>query len=128
MNDFIEFKLEKVGCWQKARQYRVELFQVSTKFPPSGQSLQNQIIRAAGSIGHNIAEGFGRASFKENIQFCRVARGSLCEVKDQLYAAFDFGFLSKDHFDDLYQKNLELERNLNGYIGFLKKQMVKFKR
>jgi four helix bundle protein len=127
MNDFIEYKLEKVGCWQKARQYRVELFQTVIKFPITGQSLRNQIIRAVSSIGHNIAEGYGRASFKENIQFCRIARGSLCEVRDQLYTAFDFGFLTKDLFDELYNKNLDLERNLNGYIGFLKKQMVKYK-
>lgn len=127
MNDFIEYKLEKVGCWQKAREYRVEIFQASSKFPLSGQSLQNQIVRAASSVGHNIAEGYGRASFKENLQFCRIARGSLCEVRDQLYAAFDFGFITKDYFDELYRKNLELERNLNGYIGFLKTQMVKYK-
>jgi four helix bundle protein len=40
-----------------------------------------QIVRAADSIGANIAEGSGRRSFQDNKRFVRMARGSLNETK-----------------------------------------------
>ena len=122
------YKLENLGCWQKARDYRNKIFHITKAFPTIGQSLKYQIIRAASSISHNIAEGYGRGSFKENMQFCRIARGSTIEVKDQIYCALDFGFINKIEFDKLYTQNIELERNINGYIGFLKKQLLKYPR
>lgn len=121
------YKLEDLGCWKNARQFRNKIFQFAKSFPLIGNSLRHQIIRASSSISHNIAEGYGRGSFKENMQFCRITRGSLYEVRDQLYCASDFGFINKSDFNSLYQANLDLEQNINGYIGFLKKQLLQYK-
>jgi four helix bundle protein len=52
-------------------------------------NLTNQIIRSSRSVTANIAEGFGRYHFQENIQFCRQARGSLVETLDHLYCCLD---------------------------------------
>ena len=122
------YKLEDLGCWQNARQFRNKIFKAAKLFPTLGKSLQYQIVRAASSISHNIAEGFGRGSFKENMQFCRIARGSLYEVRDQLYTALDYGYINEEKFNILYSQNTDLERNINGYIGFLKKQLLKYPR
>lgn len=46
-----------------------------------------QLVRVADSVGANIAEGYRRYAFKENIQFCYYARGSLMEVKHFLRSA-----------------------------------------
>ncbi|MFT4603254.1 MAG: four helix bundle protein [Arenicella sp.] len=64
-------------------------------------------------------EGF---TIQENIQFCRIARGSLSETKDHLFVALDSGFINQKLFDELitsYEPTLKL---LNGYINFLQKQ------
>jgi len=51
--------------------------------------------RASRSVNHNIAEGYGRFPFQENIQFCRIARGSLFETLDHGIIALDEGYISK---------------------------------
>jgi four helix bundle protein len=67
-------------------------------------------------IGANIAEGFGRYSYQENIQFCRQARGSAYEVRDHLVTALDASFISRtegEEADGLAQRVIQ---TLNGYI------------
>jgi four helix bundle protein len=54
------------------------------------------MLRASRSTTHNIAEGFGRYHYQENIQFCRQSRGSLFELKDQLICSLDEGFITED--------------------------------
>jgi four helix bundle protein len=124
--NYKSYKLEDLGCWQKARFFRQEVFNNIQNFPSDGYDLKHQILKAIGSVGHNIAEGFGRTSFKETLQFCRISRGSLIEVRDQLYAGLDYGFFTQQTFDKLYGLSQELERNINGYIGFLKQQLLKY--
>ena len=75
--------------------------------------------RAARSTTHNLAEGFGRFHFQENIQFCRHSRGSLHELIDQLITSLDEEFITKEGYSEgrsLINKALGL---LNGYINYL---------
>ena len=54
---------------------------VKVKLPQEEKyKLYDQIIRSSRSITANIAEGYGRYYYKENIQFCRISRGSLNET------------------------------------------------
>lgn len=77
-------------------------------------------------MSSNIAEGWGRYSFQENIQFCRTARGSVNEVLDQLYVASGEKYINEDEFKKLYQNGREIEKAINGYIDFLRKQKSNF--
>lgn len=70
----------------------------------------------------NIAEGWGRYSYQENIQFCRMARGSLNECLDHLYTALDQEYIKQPQFDSLYHEGRAVEHSLNGYIKFLNSQ------
>jgi len=84
--------------------------------------LVDNMLRACRSTTHNIAEGFGRFHYQENIQFCRQSRGSLYELKDQLICSLDEGFITKEEFTkgiDLIDKAATL---LNGYINYLNKK------
>ena len=65
-------------------------------------ALTSQLRRVVISIESNIAEGYGRYSYQENIHFCRISRGSLNEVLGQLYIALDESCVSKQEFDVLY--------------------------
>jgi len=58
-------------------------------------SLTSQIRRSSRSVGNIIAEGFGRFHYKENVQFCRMARGSLNETLDHGIIAKDEGYITE---------------------------------
>jgi len=79
-------------------------------------ALATQIRKAASSVTANIAEGFGRYSYQENVQFCRQARGSLFELRDHLTTCADQEYIdSKEcqRLDALAQRVAQL---LNGYV------------
>jgi four helix bundle protein len=103
--------------WQAARELRRDVYEISKGFPKNETfGLGSQIKRAAISITANIAEGFGRFSYQENIQFCRQSRGSVYELRDHLIAATDEGYISKDQFEALNKKTISVTKLLNGYI------------
>ena len=117
--DFISLQ-----AWQAARETKLYFYRniLPALDPPEKYNLGTQIRRAAISITANIAEGHGRFNYQESIQFCRISRGSLFELKDHLLSCHDLGYAS----DELFQKGLELIENtkrlLNGYIRFLHKE------
>ena len=98
----------------------ISCFNTTKKLPKNEEYLlKSQLVRALRSVTNNIAEGYGRFHYKENAQFCRVARGSLYEVLDHLIIGYEDKYLTKE---DLL-KNRELVVKaitiLNGYIKYL---------
>jgi len=69
----------------------------------------------------NIAEGFGRGSNREFIQFLSIARGSLAEVQSQLYVALDQGYVDDDKFTKVYEKASEVARLISAFISSIEK-------
>jgi len=83
--------------------------------------------RASRSSTRNIAEGYGRYYYKENIQYCRQSRGSLYELIDDLITARDEGYIAEQEY---IQGRAKIERALqllNGYINYLERSMNKKK-
>jgi four helix bundle protein len=124
MNKMQSFKsFEELECWKACREVRQFIAELVKKYPNDEKfRLVDDMLRAARSTTHNIAEGFGRYHYQENIQFCRQSRGSLFELKDQLICSLDEGFISEDDKDKgitLIDKALAL---LNGYINYLSKR------
>jgi four helix bundle protein len=78
-----------------------------------------QLVRAADSVGANIAEGTGRGSAVDNRRFVRIARGSLYETRHWLRRAFRRKLLTEEQIES-FKKNLdELTLTLNGYLRSL---------
>jgi four helix bundle protein len=75
-----------------------------------------QMVRAADSIGANIAEGVGRGSFQDNRRFVRTARGSLNETKHWLRRAFSRRLLAADAVTKIKPVVDELSPKLNAYL------------
>ena len=76
---------------------------------------RSQILRATLSISNNIAEGFGRRSKKEFIQFLMISKGSCNEVESMLLIAKDLGEFKNYDIDKLI---IDLRNNHNS-IGAL---------
>jgi four helix bundle protein len=90
-----------------------------------GYNLKSQMRRAKLSVTNNIAEGFGRYHYQENIQFCRQSRGSICELIDDFNECFDNGYIDQDYRDQLKNDAYRLIKVLNGYIASIKRQKDK---
>ena len=60
-----------------------------------------QIVKAADSVGANIAEGSGRGTNPEYRRFLRISRGSLYETRHWLRRAFRRQLLTQSQIDEL---------------------------
>ena len=114
---------ENLDCWKACRGARRFIYELVKKYPREElYGLVQDMKRAARSTTHNIAEGFGRYHYQENIQFCRHSRGSLHELIDQLITSRDEEYIDQQEYDqgrELISKALGI---LNGYINYLSRQ------
>lgn len=96
-------RFEDLDVWQEARELckRIHSLTCQPAFK-ADYALCNQINRAAGSIMDNIAEGFGRESRKEFVNFLSISMGSAREVCSQLYRATDKWHINATQFQDAY--------------------------
>jgi four helix bundle protein len=113
---------EELKCWQEAVVLRKDLNGFISKLPKQEEyRLKDQLIRCLRSITNNIAEGYGRFNYQENIQFCRISRGSIYEVIDHLLIAIEERYLEENDFELYKIKINKCLALLNGYINYLKK-------
>jgi len=113
---------EDLNCWKKARKLRNEIREIVKRFPDYEKyELVSQMRRASRSVTHNIAEGYGRFHYQENIQFCRISRGSLYELLDQFITALDENYISEEVYIKCKKQVIECLAVLNGYINYLKR-------
>ncbi len=80
-------------------------------------TLGKQLVRAADSVGANIAEGFGRGSYQDNRRFVRIARGSLYEVRYWLRRAHARRLVTAEQVATLQPLLGELAPRLNAYLN-----------
>lgn len=103
--------------WQKAFDLALSVYSVTRTFPKEETyGLTIQLRRAAVSVVSNIAEGKGRSSDKELLQFLATAKGSLFEVETQLELAKHLSYLSASQAETLASKVSETGRLLNGLM------------
>ena len=106
--------------WQKAYQLCLDVYKKTADFPNEEKyGLISQIKRAAISVVSNIAEGYGRKTTPEYIQFLYVAYGSICELETQILLSGDLGFMSSEHLETIQQDIREVERMLKALIESL---------
>ena len=79
--------------WQRAVELTVDVYKLTSKFTESERfGLTNQMRRASVSVASNIAEGYGRSTKGEYVQFLGHARGSCSELETQIVIAKKLGF------------------------------------
>ncbi|PAC31658.1 four helix bundle protein [Flectobacillus sp. BAB-3569] len=120
---------QDLKCWKEAVKLRIMLRTVLQLLPSDEKyRLKDQIVRASRSVTNNIAEGFGRYHYLENVQFCRQSRGSLSELEDHLLIAVEEDFISKENFIQLQVQINTCTALLNGYINYLNRAKVEAER
>lgn len=82
----------------------------------SRETLGKQLVRAADSVGANIAEGSGRGTDPELRRFLRISRGSLYETKHWLRRAYKRRLLTEKQVDELLPIMKEISPKLNAYL------------
>ncbi len=119
---------EDLECWKACRDLRTFAAMITKKLPrEEDYRLKDQILRAARSTTANIAEGYGRFHYQENIQYCRNARGSVYEVLDHFIAGNDEELITAE---TLRECRIKVEKSislLNGYIRYLSSRKQKEK-
>ncbi len=111
-------KLEELDAWQEARKLCEGIYQLVKQLPSFEEyNIKKHMRESARGVAANIAEGFGRYFYKENLRFYGIARGCLNEVKSDLYVCFDAEFIDQEKLDEHLEKINKTEALLNGLVG-----------
>lgn len=108
---------EDLKAWQRAMDLVAEIYRITEGFPKREiYGLTSQLRRAAVSVPSNIAEGKGRSSDRELVQFLNHSRGSAYEIQTQLAIAERLGYLDSAIGRRLLDQTAEVCRLINGLI------------
>jgi four helix bundle protein len=115
--------LKRLKVWVKAKTFAIEVYQQVLPLLPAEEkwNLNSQLRRSSLSISANIAEGYGRFYYQDNVRFCYIARGSLEETLSHLSLAFELTYIPDTLYGHFESEGEELEKMLNGYIAYLRK-------
>ena len=115
-------RFEDLESWKLAKSLAEDIFAVYQATPALQKDfrLWHQMNGSSGSIMDNIAEGFERNSRDEFINFLSYAKGSSGELKSQLYRAENRKYITKELFDELYEKTDKVGRKIGAHMEYLK--------
>ncbi len=112
-------------AWQKAMTLSTSVYTATRSFPKEEMfGLTNQLRRASVSIPSNIAEGKGRLTKGEFLQFLGIARGSVLEVQTQLELALRLGYGSQSELKSTQSLCEEILKILNASIATIRTQIA----
>ncbi len=104
---------QDLEVWRKAHKLVLEIYKVTNGFLRGEQfGIVSQLRRAAYSIPANLAEGYGRRSTKEFLQFVAIANGSAEELRYFLILGRDLRYASQ-------QDETPLDREITGIVQML---------
>lgn len=118
---------EELHCWQACRDLKLYLKNELLIHLPKEERFElfSQIRRASRSATANIAEGWGRYHFKENIKFLLNARGSVAELLDHALEAQSWNYIDDKQLLKIREQIEKSIRLINGYIRFLRNEAGK---
>ena len=114
-------KFEDLEAWQLARSLVSKVYATTRSGAfAKDYGLRDQIRRAAVSVMSNIAEGFDRRTDCSFQSFLVIARGSVGEVRSQLYVALDQQFIDQRQFDDMQRDVVRIGKMLTSLLQYLR--------
>ncbi|MGB7201060.1 MAG: four helix bundle protein [Pyrinomonadaceae bacterium] len=119
-------RFEDIDGWKMARELTKDVYSITANGSfAQDYGLRDQIRRAAVSVMSNIAEGFERDGNKEFCNFLSIAKGSVAEVRSQLYVALDQGYISESEFQTIYVEANDNGRVIAGLMKYLRSSDVR---
>ena len=116
---------EDLETYQLALDLADWIYDITATFPAEEKyNIISQLKRAGTSIGANIAEGYGRFHYKENIQYCRMSRGSLSETKHFMLFSKRRGFIDQKPYEAFLTKYKQLQIKINNYIKSIGRKAI----
>ena len=116
-------KFEDLPVWQLALKVTKEIYELTNKKEFSKDfSLRDQIRRVIISVSSNIVEGFKKNNNNEFIRFLKIAKGSVGEVRNQLYIALAVDYITEQEFDKINKELEDLANQIGGFIVYLEKK------
>jgi four helix bundle protein len=110
-----------LDVWKEGIELVTDIYKLTNLLPDSEKyGMASQMRRAAVSIPSNIAEGAGRNSDKELIQFLHISLGSVEELETQLIIGSNLTYFKATDLDPVFQKIIHLRKLLIGLIKYLK--------
>lgn len=115
--------LQRLEVWRRAKDFALRIYRDVLPLLPSEEkwNLNSQLRRSSLSISANIAEGYGRFYYQDNVRFCYNARGSLEETLSHLVFSYEAKYIPDTFYKELAAEGEEIDRMLNGYIAYLKR-------
>ena len=114
----------KLEVWIEARKLTNLIYDLSKVFPKEEiYGLTNQMRRCSVSIPSNIAEGCGRQTSKDTINFLHISRGSLYELETQYYLALDQKYIDVNNFNIAFEQIQICKKLINGFINYYKNKI-----
>ncbi|MEM3484682.1 MAG: four helix bundle protein [Candidatus Methanomethyliaceae archaeon] len=113
-------RFEEIEAWQTARVLAGRIYALSGKGAFAQDfALRDQIRRAAISGMSNIAEGFESRTSALFTDFLGRAKGSLGEVRAQLYIALDCGYITREQFEEVSELADKAGRQIYRFMAYL---------
>ena len=117
----METRFKRLEVWKDSMILVKKVYGVTSSFPESERfGLSSQLQRAIVSVASNIAEGSGRGTKRDFINFLNHARGSLYEVMTQLEIAVSLKYTSRENVEKFIEDCEGLARRINALINSMK--------
>ena len=113
-----------LDVWKRAIEMVTKIYTLTRSFPKEElYGLTNQIRRSAVSVPSNIAEGSGRNSSKEFLQFIFIATGSLSELETQIIIAHNLGYINDEQKQEIDTILTNIFKLLSGLTKSIQKKL-----
>ena len=120
--DYDDFR--NMHVWQLAFKLVTKIYKMTSKFPSEEKfGMISDMRRAANSVAHNIAEGYGRYEKRDKTRFYKVSRGSCFELMSQALVAKELGYMDPDVSESLIDDNKNIIKELNSIIKTIESNM-----
>jgi four helix bundle protein len=108
-------RFRELRAWQLGMDLTERVYLITDSFPKSEiYGLTSQIRRSAVSIPSNLAEGHGRTSGKEFLQFIAVAYGSICELETQILLSHRLNYIKISDLETISELLIDTSKTIRG--------------
>lgn len=118
-------QLSDITAYRNALHLSNVIWDIVGKWRPfEKDTVGKQFVRAIDSVSANIAEGFGRFSKKDKVQFYRYAYGSITESLDWIEKAFQRHLLTREQYENILPSLKSLPREVHHLIEFTNEKLT----